>query len=619
MGKTTLIELRQDTSDKVSNTSAGEFVVTLNEPLVLNPNDELSVSSVFVDSVAQNSGKIVIDGNNTQFSVQAFLYHNNYNQSPDKDTFKRDGINIVKGVNDGYDYVVCKDTGSQVFNISQITTITIPIDMNYYEDHVKEESNACAFHFVYQNADNQPATFVWTLPDPIKLLPYVKRAGTDGMGNQNQAYFTTDDFFALYKTNPDGFPFDFWPNTLGKNTTFITWDKHNASSGFNSDFSETHSANAFNGINLEPFLFSYNFTIPPNAYEPDELARILTDKLSNGNLYSTDGGLTYTDAINNDQNKYFTDRSFNSPFLKLAGDCRALNAPQTTLYSCRTDGEGVIRITNDDWIVGSSEIGIEWDADQNKFYFSQLHTPYYITKANVSVMGTAMTRVLAHDLTPTDQYYISNKTGGIGFTALAPVDVWFGLMGFNSNILTSFGKAYFNEANYRDIQQAGILLGNLSPIRFSLADGVNTTGNFDGLDSGILKSNPQLKPADLTTLQDTSQIIKQIYAKKPINQSGTLPYYLIEIDGKGINSDIRGTKGSAIRNTKISAIVGRFYQTQSYTSSIDGSGAIPYIHTAGSQPLIIDSFKIRILDPSGTTTTNIQPLNTIFLQHTSAL
>ena len=90
------------------------------------------------------------------------------------------------------------------------------------------------------------------------------------------------------------------------------------------------------------------------------------------------------------------------------------------------------------------------------------------------------------------------------------------------------------------------------------------------------------------------------------------------IDGKGVNSDIRGSKGSAIRNTKISAIVGRFYQTESYTSSIDGSGSIPYIHPAGSQPLILDTFRVRILDPNGTVTQNIQNSNVVFLQHISS-
>ena len=95
-----------------------------------------------------------------------------------------------------------------------------------------------------------------------------------------------------------------------------------------------------------------------------------------------------------------------------------------------------------------------------------------------------------------------------------------------------------------------------------------------------------------------------------------MPYYLIEIEGKGVKSDIRGGVGSAIQNNKISAIVSRYYQTLSYTSSMDGSGAIPYIHTG--EPMIIDSFKVRILDPDGTLTDNIQDSNVVFLQHTAA-
>ena len=49
---------------------------------------------------------------------------------------------------------------------------------------------------------------------------------------------------------------------------------------------------------------------------------------------------------------------------------------------------------------------------------------------------------------------------------------------------------------------------------------------------------------------------------------------------------------------------------------MDGSGGIPYIHKG--QPLILDSFKVRILDPNGELTDNIQDSNVVFLQHTPA-
>ena len=197
-------------------------------------------------------------------------------------------------------------------------------------------------------------------------------------------------------------------------------------------------------------------------------------------------------------------------------------------------------------------------------------------------------------------------------------------MGLDPAILTQIGVKTFSDGagnrlarNYKTMDtNANTELGLVQPITFSLVDGVNTTGNFTSLDSAIDKSTPRVSPAVLDNLKDTSQIIKQIYARDALNQLSSLPYYLIEIDGKGINSDIRGSRASAINNTKISAIVSRYYQTLSYTSSMDGSGGIPYIHKG--QPLILDSFKVRILDPNGELTANIQDSNVVFLQHTPA-
>ena len=116
-----------------------------------------------------------------------------------------------------------------------------------------------------------------------------------------------------------------------------------------------------------------------------------------------------------------------------------MNSPQTTLYSCRTDGEGIVRIDNDNFIVGSSEMGIEWDDEQSKFYFSQLHTPFYITVGGESTMGTSLQNVLGVAEAVTTDYFIANKTGGVGFTKMQPEAVWFGLMGFNPNMITNFG------------------------------------------------------------------------------------------------------------------------------------------------------------------------------------
>ena len=616
MSNPILIELREDTSDNTLNAikNAGEFQVTLNNPLVLKENDELSLSSVFVDSVATNSGKIVINPDETDFTIKNFLYINNYEYDASLCIpFDRDGQSIVKGLNDGFEYVACENTGSQTNNTKIIEQISLGLT-----PHVAKSSNQdpISFHFKYTAINGKPMKFVINISKSISLLKEIQRGGTEG-GN-NESFYTTDDFKNDFGAFPSGFPFDFIDGSFAKDSPFIVINK--GFNGFDETFEHTEKTSSFTGIKLTPMIFTYNFTIPAGAYDPDEFSRVVTDKLAAQNISSND--ITFTDVVDDSDNKYMTaPRSFNSPYLQFSSTLAAINSANADVYGCRFDGEGIIQGVAGNFLFGSTQAGIEFDQEQSKFFFSQLHSPFYITKGGSTNMGTKFTSVFGADGNPLNpaQSFVANKIGGVGFTELKPESVWFKKLGFSPDIITNFGVRDFDgnglqKANYSSIRNGvNIQLQNLSPVTFTLNDGVNTTGNFASLDSAVNKLTPRVAP-DLSTLEDTSQIIKQIYAVTGINQGGSLPYYLIEIEGKGINSDIRGSIDSAIKNNKISAIVSRYYQTQSYTSAMDGSGAIPYIHKG--QPLIIDSFKVRILDPDGTVTDNIQDSNVVFLQHT---
>jgi len=628
MSNPTLIELREDTSDSTlqAQASAGEYQVTLNNPVVLRNNDELSLSSVFVDSVATNSGKIVIDPDETEFEIRNFLYLNNYEYDDSLlIPFKRTGAtlnpdgtggDIVLGLNDGFDYVACSNGGTQTNTSELITQISLGIRPH---DAKSYNQSPTSFHFTYKSIiDNKDMTYVITIPKDINLQKEIDRAGINpNTKEKNPAFYNMDDFKADMGDFPSGFPLDCVPKSFKAADPFSRTPK--GFDGFNDTFNIISTNKSFTGVKLVPHIQKYNFTIPAGAYDPSEFARIMTDKLSSQNIQNDDG-VNFTDKIDDNQNKYVVaPRSFSSPYLNYASNLAFINQNSNEVFGCRSDGEGIIRTTKEELLFGSTQVGMEFDIDQNKFYFSQLHSPFYIT-SGTATMGTKFTNVINGASQPTLNHFVANKTGGVGFVELKPSNVWFDKLGFNTNVITNFGVRNFDGAgrqhdNYQSIAGGGIQLGSLSPITFDLNDGINTTGNFTSLDSAVNKSTPRVLP-DLATLQDTSQIIKQIYAERDINQSGSLPYYLIEIDGKGINSDIRGGVESAIQNTKISAIVSRYYQTESYTSSMDGSGAIPYIHKG--EPLIIDSFRVRILDPDGTLTDNIQNSNVVFLQHTPA-
>tara|TARA_R110001592_G_scaffold281262_1_gene548716 strand:- start:121 stop:2022 length:1902 start_codon:yes stop_codon:yes gene_type:complete len=631
MSNPVLIELREDTSDNTLNDlkNAGEFQVTLNNPLVLKENDELSLSSVFVDSVATNSGKIVINDDETDFTVKNFLYVNNYESdaslytpftrvvgSPAAPAVDSKGNKLVLGLNDGFDYIACENTGSQSNSTKLIETLSLALTPHVAKSKKQEP---ISFHFKYTAINGQPMKFIVNISKEIDLSDEINRAGHDPNGLPLPAFYTMDDYKKDFKAYPSGFPFDFIDKTLEKDSPFMV--QTSGFNGFTGDFAHTEKNSTFTGIKLTPMIFTYNFTIPAGAYDPDEFARVVTDKLADQNINSND--ITYTDVTDEITQKYMTSpRSFNSPYLQFSSTLAALISANADVYGCRFDGEGLIKVNNGNFLFGSTQVGMEFDQEQSKFFFSQLHSPFYINKGGTTSMGTKFTPVLNPSgaaFNPSINF-VANKIGGVGFTELKPETVWFKKLGFSPDVITNFGVRDFDgagtqSADYENIAGGAISLTNLSPITFSLIDGKNVTGNFTSLDSAINKTTPRVAP-DNATLEDTSQIIKQIYAVTGINQGGSLPYYLIEIEGKGINSDIRGSVDSAIQNNKISAIVSRYYQTLSYTSSMDGSGAIPYIHKG--QPLMIDSFKVRILDPDGTITDNIQDSNVVFLQHTPA-
>ena len=160
--------------------------------------------------------------------------------------------------------------------------------------------------------------------------------------------------------------------------------------------------------------------------------------------------------------------------------------------------------------------------------------------------------------------------------------------------------------------------------KIDLVEGVNVTGHYVNLDSLINKGGTSFETPTLNLRLDTgtpptaNAITQAFIAETEMHsiigetvsnvQSGE-GYYQIEIS-MPVNSDIRGQDN---KNNKIQGIVGRYYSKDSYTSSVEGEGSIPYVHQS-DDPLILNSFKVRILTPEGEQMEGLQNDNTIFLE-----
>ena len=613
----TIIELREQTATKKNE--AGDFEITLNPPLVMDENDSLSISSVFVDSVSTNSGRInITEEESTQFSISASLYLNNWNNTQKKYYHREQGATgsgdfnppSVVGSNDGFDYILCKH--SDTTNGDNPERGAIVRSLQIFGEDDGQTSNWAfgeAITINYIKIDGTKGYYFLDTKDPLNM-------NTNNTWSSIQAKAT----FPKGQDN-NGIPFACKIDsnnrpilTIGNsNKDLRHWNIKREIQVLDFELDD------FNGVHLIPFTFNYNFTIPPDSYTPDELGKLITDKMSKANLTTTDN-INYTDEKEDlFDNKYFINSPVKSPFLKTIGECNSANKFENnarTCFLCRSDGEKLLICENVDNWVGSSEIGLVYNDGLSKFQFLQTFSPYYIRDPNdgsIKDMGIEYLNVKNYaQPTPvaTNTFFIANKNSGMIITDIEPKSVWYDKMGFDDKLIASIGNRP-TKATYREVYSSVETFTDLQALQFDIRDGVDMTGNFDGLDVAVDKANFETK-GTFTALQDPSTIFMPITAKYPLNQNGqNSAYYLIELDCK-IQNDIIGSNKSSISNNKVSAIVGRYYQTQSYTSAQDGSGSIPYIHRGES--IILDHISVKIKDPNFELADSIQDDNIVFVE-----
>ena len=211
-------------------------------------------------------------------------------------------------------------------------------------------------------------------------------------------------------------------------------------------------------------------------------------------------------------------------------------------------------------------------------------------------------------------HYFAGRNSGIVLTNLLPKDLWFGTMGFNQNtLLTQFPAVDTPTNTFSQFTEATTFT---CPI---LKDGLNVTTDTIGLDvvvnnSGnnfdilalpvadtIHKSHVDNTVSAFTGLDYLQREIA-VTQRTPIvainnfvGNQGAAPegYYLVEISGSVIKANIVNAGGYS---SKIMGIVSRYYNSNSFTSSIDGEGSFSFVHKG--EPELLTNLRVRILDPN---------------------
>jgi len=320
------------------------------------------------------------------------------------------------------------------------------------------------------------------------------------------------------------------------------------------------------------------------------------------------------------------------------------------------------------YIVGSQNFALEWDDVESKYEFTSLHTPLYdlgagtdgqsqvrqYTRAPSAAVPAGAGGVPARPQIFAEKFW-ANKYSGIFLTDISPPSLFHADMKFSSDLVVPInGSVLCKDRNGREMAVHGATI--------NLQDGVNITGDFDGVGAIVQRLAPHF-PADFATaevrdrikplndvgLTDDREGVYQCYDIAAINTGPNIaglsgappvyisanenrqipiiakdhidvgeyaevddPYYKIEVGSKLFNN----FNGDPNYNRSVSSIISKYYASGNFTSSYN-EGSISYIHKG--QPVTIDNFKCRILNSEGQLAGDVGNRNSIFLEITKVM
>ena len=636
---TNIIELREKNNitqkTDATHTLNGSFQVDLHSKnIVLNNNDNIQIKSLFLDTTAQNTGKIRIDNNNNEFSISNCMYLTNFRKDTDAGRTLRydDTLPSYEQLNpNGKFYTLCNRQ-------------TTPIPAGYVGLLRMENDTSLGFEkgIIAQGTNQMGEKFGgfsikygWLNPQN-KLSTVVvsfDQVSPDDSGNEAtfvQGFYNGDIIFFSKGNNVGQNHIDLYEIPVPNDTkTFPTPEMrgkrpYNCKGVIGFDVISDSIGDKFS-----PAVFTTKFNLPIGDYSPQSLAETITDNLSNIKMFPE--GETPLEKLNetfppvvipakyggtgaNDTIVFGSRSNFCSSTKQLLYDDFFGFETPDTLWFVSADGESVLDFeglkADNNYLVGSSEISLEYIDEIDKFQFTQLHTSQF----NSSAMP-----VVKYFGTDEKDFFLSSSVGGVFFTELNPPDIWYGTMGFDSSVVVLPDKAVLRASmGYTEIQNA------LVPSFSSLERGINITSDFNGVDAVIIKE-VFAGGTDLTK-QTGSDIIREAGAIAVAQVDGTATigiqsirantsfgdttlregYYLVQIEG------LPNQELTNMPSQHIQAIVSKYYSAGSFTIMEGSAGSFNYTHKGN--PFYIQSLRVRILEADGTDPTNLGDNNTIFLQ-----
>ena len=557
------LELRQKNAINVN--SNGDYESIVQEKILLEEGDSVIMKSVFIDTQASSNQKINVPKDLTL----SFQWINYIQWTAGTGTFNNAGIavNPISG-DAGFNYIL---PSSQL-----------------YSEMIMKKGDVADYDFITQ-------LFFNTLDS--------KGGGTSKPFDLTITYTNTSDEVVNRKVSIPAFQNQIAPQgipnvvILYKRTEGLKFTPSNLT-----PFGVKLDTKLFevpaDHIVGEPELYTTTLTLEQGAYSPVDLCNAINkglttqkDKSGANPLYG---------------NQFLQVQPSGSNFMvcltpgQLEREAYAnVFQPTLTPIAGHTAGKPLL--------VGADQIELSFSDSTQKFQWNQIH---------MSVFDTNGAPCVSYN--PTGQ--VITKAGGVFWTHLGATDAngqyfdfWNNLLGFDLTKIYPVQSLNIIPSVYWAPSAGDFYIAAPS---FNLVNGQNTTEGLSTIGALVPTSkeaqaaagsytNPLAGKAVLNPTNGKNTAIEA--TTSTFQQADRFGYFLIEINAKFMGKYVQKDQ----MKNNIRAIVGRFYELNSYTS---GSQADSLVYTHIGSPMFLESYRCRILDSEQNLAPNLGEDNTIFLQ-----
>ena len=641
----TIIELNQEDINS-SSFNNGDYIVNLQQPLVINKGDEVVLKSCFVDNRVINSNTIELKGDvlydGSRDSVQTITIGFGY--------YKTDLAGTWESVNPTATY-----EGSAVINTTTNLNIFTGRPFPVFQPITNPnntlleitEINIIMSNFGRTNFIND-TTHVLKFPDSNGVFKqFVIIFDNDYLLKNGKGTWINEEGQAILRLNESMLKrlrlmkvinFSDFPIIVKKEaeSVYITANSKAGVDGRPLIQSLTTQAHTTNSGTYDIYGDEISFTLDSGFYNPDDIAQKMTEKIVE---------ISYNGEL--DAKNYSISRN---PLLKTIQQIRIDEGKEITFFDIDSSNNRKFQYATNiaplpnrlNYIIGTSQFGLSYNEGEDKMEILSIHNSLFNSKFNAKTAATnpgqatngstaPEVRIIRNKAVDTDASralatkFVCNKNCGIYLTKLEPVELWLGdesQFKFNPNIITTYTKKTYITVDSDSNTATEIVY---SPPE--LIEGQHITGDEAGLDTIIQKkiqstvTGGNFVPSSfqafdiMTSLSQDASIISDVIGSNTIIAQSKIgsdllnegAYYKVSVD-MGIKTELLGNNNS---NT-ISSIISKYYSQNSYTSSYS-EGSVPYQHQS-EEPLYISNIRVRILDPNNKLSDKIGDRNSVFLE-----